>query len=378
MDPIQQKSSKAKMPIRTVILIGMLGAVAAAYAFVPHHPKEHTPTLEERLHGDPEDAQQALSEITSGMTHAQAEALLIKDANDPNPSLRFAAVDALSNYHDSQSLSVLKSSFSDSSADIRESALYSVVQVDKPDGNKMLVSALKDQDTQVREEAITIIETNHDPKLVPVLIQALNDPDPSVVSLATGALRSITKQPYLIKSKMPDDQRAKMIEKWNAWWSANKSSWGDSELQTVAQTAPTRLDPAPDFNLIDTGGNNVSLTGQHGKLTLLNFWGTWCPPCQEEIPDLVKIDHDYRSKGVDVIGIATDEPSENVLTDYCMGHGVMYRVAMAPNSVLESYGNIDEVPVTVLIDRNGKIRYRWDGPRDYNTFKNAIETVMKG
>src|SRR5262249_27356219 len=150
------------------------------------------------------------------------------------------------------------------------------------------------------------------------------------------------------------------------------------EYADVPPIRPARSDPAPSFDLPDVEGRPVRLADQRGRLTLLNFWGTWCPPCQQEIPDLVRMDATYRAKGLDIVGIALSEKDGAAgLKRWCAAHGVTYRQALATHAVQEAFGDIHEVPVSVLIDAQGRIRYRWEGERDYATFQAAVERLLQ-
>jgi peroxiredoxin len=149
------------------------------------------------------------------------------------------------------------------------------------------------------------------------------------------------------------------------------------ELARPTPLRPVRADPAPDFRLPDVDGREISRSGQRGRITLLNFWGTWCPPCLEEVPDLVKLDAFYKERGVDLIGIALAEKNGAAgLRKWTRMHGMEYRQALADDAVLEAFDDIEEVPVSVLLDGAGQIRYRWDGERDFNTFRAAIDRLL--
>lgn len=374
---IQSNLHNPKLPKRTFLLFAVLCVAVAAYFITPRVTHSPQPTLVQQLHGDPEEAEDALVKILANTPSGQMEPMLIQYMNDPSPSTRLAAINALTSYSDPMALATLHCSFTDSSADVRDSALYGIVKNDKANRIRFLASALKDQDTQIRQDAAMEFEHFKNAKTVPVLMGALRDSDPSVVHLATGTLHEITGQPYLIVASDTPAQRGMKVREWYAWWSAAKTHWpSDPSISNAIAIAPLRLDPAPGFTSIDTQNQPISLESQKGKITLLNFWGTWCPLCCSEVPDLIKIDSEYRARGVDVIGLATNEPSTATLADWCKNHKIAYRVALAPDSVLDSYGHIDEVPVSVLIDAEGKIRNRWDGPRDYSTFKLAVDRLL--
>ncbi len=107
-----------------------------------------------------------------------------------------------------------------------------------------------------------------------------------------------------------------------------------------------------DFSLEDINGKTVNLADYRGKVVILNFWGTWCPPCRAEIPDFIKFYKNYKDKGVEIIGIAVSSPEEDVkkmIEDY----GINYTVCLSDGKVENLYGGIRAVPTTFVIDKKG-------------------------
>lgn len=114
----------------------------------------------------------------------------------------------------------------------------------------------------------------------------------------------------------------------------------------------------PDFQLSDMEGKLRSMGEWDGKVILLNFWATWCPPCREEIPAFIKLQEQYGPRGFQVVGIAIDQ-LESVI-DYSDGIGINYPVLVSETEatlISRDYGNrIGALPYSVFIDREGKIR----------------------
>ncbi len=118
---------------------------------------------------------------------------------------------------------------------------------------------------------------------------------------------------------------------------------------------------APDFTLLNLNGDTVSLTDYKGKVILLNFFATYCPPCRAEIPDFVKLQDRYGSKGFVVIGISVDPNGMQILPNFISKLRINYPVLLATNKVLRDYGNIDLLPTTFIIDREQKIIKQFTG-----------------
>jgi cytochrome c biogenesis protein CcmG/thiol:disulfide interchange protein DsbE len=126
-----------------------------------------------------------------------------------------------------------------------------------------------------------------------------------------------------------------------------------------AQTKPeAEAVPAPDFSIKDLQGNPLSLAAYKGKVLVINFWATWCPPCRREIPDLIAAYKELKGEGLEIIGVSVDEMTEPVLLDWTRKMGINYPVALATPEIIASYEPVDYIPTTIIVDRKGLIRFR--------------------
>ena len=109
----------------------------------------------------------------------------------------------------------------------------------------------------------------------------------------------------------------------------------------------------------DLDGKMQQLGNWRGKVLVLNFWATWCPPCREEIPDFVQADAAFRGKGVAIVGIALDERSQ--VADFAKTFGIQYPLllgGMDAYDLAAKLGNTSKgIPFTAIIDRQGKVAY---------------------
>jgi len=133
---------------------------------------------------------------------------------------------------------------------------------------------------------------------------------------------------------------------------------------------------AVDFSWDNNGKQTTFAEYTKGKVVFLNFWGTWCPPCRREIPDIVKL-HNELGSNVVFIGITLGDTKAKV-EDFNTKAGIKYFNFLAKNGdpILEAYGRIPSVPTTFIIDKSGKITSTIVGSRDYATFQTEIKKAM--
>ena len=123
-----------------------------------------------------------------------------------------------------------------------------------------------------------------------------------------------------------------------------------------SKTTPTGLGPgktAPDFKLKTLSGKEVALSDYKGKVVLVNFWASWCPPCREEMPLFKRVYEKYRNKGFEILAVSTDtsaEPVKKFVKDY----RINFPVLLDDGSVASLYG-IQGLPTSFLVGRDGKI-----------------------
>lgn len=111
---------------------------------------------------------------------------------------------------------------------------------------------------------------------------------------------------------------------------------------------------AADFQVTDTDGKSHRLSDYRGKWVLVNYWATWCPPCLEEIPDLIAL-HAKKSNNLVVIGVAMDYKNAKQVTDFAEGLLVDYPIVLGNAQVVSQIGPVQGLPTTYLYNPEGKL-----------------------
>jgi len=134
--------------------------------------------------------------------------------------------------------------------------------------------------------------------------------------------------------------------------------------------------PAPDFTLERLDGGSLKLSDLRGKAVLLNFWATWCGPCKIETPWLVELQNQYRSEGLQVLGVAMDDSGKDEITKFAKDMGVNYPVLLGKEAVGDEYGGVPALPETFFIGRDGKIVDRIIGLKGRAEIEDSIKKAL--
>jgi len=135
-------------------------------------------------------------------------------------------------------------------------------------------------------------------------------------------------------------------------------------------------DKAPDFTLVNVDGKNVSLSDYQGKVIIVDFWATWCPPCRKGIPDLIELQKEYKDK-LAVIGISLDrENTKAGVPDFVNTMGINYPVVYFNDKVINDYGGINAIPTTFIIDKNGNIIKKYVGLYPKSVLEQQLNELM--
>lgn len=149
-----------------------------------------------------------------------------------------------------------------------------------------------------------------------------------------------------------------------------------SDIKNVL-TVKDEGDKAPNFALKSVDGKTVKLSDYKGKIVIIDFWATWCPPCRRGIPDLISIQKEFK-KDVVVIGVSLD--AEKTIKDvpgFIKDYGINYPIVYGDDKITIDYGGIRSIPTSFVIDKKGNVVDSHIGLVDKNVFVSKIKELLK-
>lgn len=139
------------------------------------------------------------------------------------------------------------------------------------------------------------------------------------------------------------------------------------------------LMPLIDFSLANLAGEITPISKWRGKILIINFWATWCPPCLKEIPDFIALQNEYADKNVQFIGIAIDTPE--LVNDYLAFIAINYPILMAEvegQSLAKQLGNVvNAVPFTLIVNANNEVIFRHPGELSKAKIRELIDPLVQ-
>jgi peroxiredoxin len=135
---------------------------------------------------------------------------------------------------------------------------------------------------------------------------------------------------------------------------------------------------APDFTLRTPDGRNLRLQELRGQVVMVNFWASWCAPCRVEMPHLNKLSDKYRSSGFTLLGVNVDDDPKNA-TSAAAKFGIRFPVLLDLEKQVVKLYAVASMPTTVLIDRDGRVRYVHRGYREgyEETYDQQVRALLK-
>ena len=159
----------------------------------------------------------------------------------------------------------------------------------------------------------------------------------------------------------------------------NQSQAATQETQNVSQQEGFIGSEAPEFELENLSGEKVTLDQFSGKVVLLNFWATWCPPCRKEIPEFVEMYSEYEDDGLEIVGVTLNSGSAEKIQNFAYKNKMNFPILTGSKektmNLAQKY-NIKAVPTSFVIDREGVVQHKWVGPRSKEKFMEVINKYL--
>jgi len=133
---------------------------------------------------------------------------------------------------------------------------------------------------------------------------------------------------------------------------------------------------APQFALKDVNGRTVRLSDYHGKVVLINFWATWCPPCRAEMPDLVRLQREHAKQGLQIIGITYPPETKSRVRRFARSLKVNYPIILGTRQIKARFSSEETLPLTVVIDRDGNVSNIISGILLREEFEEKIKPLL--
>jgi len=356
---------------RRVLWAGLALLVgAAAVVRLVYQPPEDA---HERMHAEEAQARFTIESLAQLPPQQQLRELEAYLSLQSPIAVRTAAVEAIARIDAPEARALLREAMRDFASPVRTRVAEMATRQPPEDALELLIDCLADHDTEVRQVAVNGLQRAGDRRAVGALIALLrDDPNEQTQQMAMGALRALTGQPFYARYTDPPEQRRQARQAWLRWWATAQRQFVALQPKPVH---PAHTQDAPDVTLRTLEGESIALR-RPPKPLLLNFWGTWCGGCQQELPHLIALHARYGDR-IQVVGVAFDEPEgEQGLRKFCAEKGIRYPQAMGDTRLRDAF-NLHGVPQTVLIDAQGRIRFWWVGARDLGTLERALKQLQE-
>ncbi len=184
-----------------------------------------------------------------------------------------------------------------------------------------------------------------------------------LTGIAIGLAAGRSAKPHLVSAK----------PKIAATHTASAHGAGDDESRIIRFASNPQ--DAPPFLVSDIDGQPVSTAEWKGKVVLVNFWATWCPPCRAEIPMLVQLKNIYKDRLV-IVGVSMDDDDPAAVRKFAKDMRMNYPVVMASREIISEYGGVPALPTTFVVSQDGKVMQKHIGLYPSNVYESEVRALM--
>ena len=149
-----------------------------------------------------------------------------------------------------------------------------------------------------------------------------------------------------------------------------------SETASSAYKVIPAANSAPTWNLTDLEGKPVSSADFKGKVLVVDFWATWCPPCVHEIPGYIEFQKKHGGDKIAIVGLSLDEIPAADVKKFAQAKGINYPVAIASQELLAQFASVEGIPATFVIDREGKLRFMKVGSAPIEDLEKVVASLL--
>jgi thiol-disulfide isomerase/thioredoxin len=149
---------------------------------------------------------------------------------------------------------------------------------------------------------------------------------------------------------------------------------GDAAQNRIVRFASNAV-PAPPFLVPDLDGHAISTADWHGKVVLLNFWATWCPPCREEIPLLTELASRYKDR-LQIVGVSMDDAPAEEVRQFAKRFGINYPIVMGSSEMISEYGGVPALPTCFVISPDGLVVQKHEGLYPIDVYDTEVRALL--
>ena len=154
---------------------------------------------------------------------------------------------------------------------------------------------------------------------------------------------------------------------------ASRANAGDANQPVIRFVKNPEV--APAIQGLDILGKPISKDNLAGKVVLVNFWATWCPPCREEIPELLRLKKEFKDR-MEVVGISEDDDPPASVLKFARQNAMTYPIVMATPELIESYGGVPALPTSFLVDTQGRVVQKHSGLYPMESYELEIRSLL--
>jgi len=133
--------------------------------------------------------------------------------------------------------------------------------------------------------------------------------------------------------------------------------------------------PMPPFLLSDLNGKVISTASWRGKVVLLNFWATWCPPCRDEIPEMIELSNRFKDR-LQIVGVSMDDAPSDDVREFVKEMGIDYPIVMGSRTLSQEYGGVPALPTSFVVNTDGKIVQKHEGLYPIDQYDSEVRSLL--